>query len=234
MKTDQELFDLGNQLYWMMEHGEISKLISTLRALEAGAICGQIIPPYDMGAGPAASPMGMPMCQNRMAVPTWSYAMEKFPPSQIIELGSLNGGFTTALAFHAWQIDCKVFSFDLCKAPNEDWQELATFLGVNFIQANLMERIEEIEALVKRPGTTYLLCDNGDKVAEFIMFSGFLKPGDVIAAHDYCCDGGSRWWTCSEIKLEDVSGLAKIHNLEPFFQPHFDTAGWLAFRKKMD
>ncbi len=56
----------------------------------------RVIPPYN-AVGPNSF-LGLPMCQNRFAVPTWSYAMEILPPAQIIELGTYGGGFTVAIA----------------------------------------------------------------------------------------------------------------------------------------
>ena len=177
------------------------------------------------------SPLGMAMCQNRLAVPTWSYAMEKVPPKQIVELGSLNGGFTTVMGVHAWRIGCSIFSYDLCVCPNYDWKSLSDFLGIVFIQGDLFSMVERIKSQIQMPGTTYLWCDNGNKIKEFNLFAPMLKPGDVIAAHDYCCDKEGQWWPWQEIKKSDVENAVISNNLVPFFQDHFDTCGWLAYRK---
>lgn len=171
------------------------------------------------------------MNQNRMAVPTWSYAMEMHPPRRIIELGAYNGGFTTAIGVHAYRINCDVYSFDLAKCPNEQWQELSEFLGINFIQADIFEpeTVARIGDLIMGDGVTYLLCDNGDKAKEFNLFAPYLKRGDVIGAHDYCND--SKIWCGGEIIVPQVSDTVSFLNMQPFYQEHFDLAAWLVYKR---
>src|SRR5438094_88562 len=105
------------------------------------------------------------MNQNRLAVPTWSYAMEEYPPARIVELGTYGGGFTTALGIHAWRIGAQVVSFDQMVAPDERFKTLAEFLGIDFRRADVFapDTLATIAELVGRPRVTYLLCDNGDK-----------------------------------------------------------------------
>ncbi len=186
------------------------------------------IPPYDKDG--KCSPLGFAMCQSRLAAPVWSYAMEVYPPKQIVEIGSLNGGFTTAIGVHAYRIGCKVFSFDVCKAPNEDWKELSAFLGIDFIQEDVFKFSSVVESLIKQRGVTFLLCDGGNKPKEFNTFAKFLRSGDIIAAHDYCTGEGK--WPWSEIKKSDVQATVKRENLEPFMQEYFDEVGWLVYKKR--
>lgn len=187
------------------------------------------IPPYDKEG--KCSPLGFPMCQSRMSVPLWSYVMELYPPKQIVEIGSLNGGFTTAIGVHAWRIGCKVFSFDVCKAPNEDWKELSNFLGIEFWQKDVFQYQIFVGHRIMLPGVTFLLCDGGNKAKEFNTFAMHLKSGDIIAAHDYCA-GGDKCWPWSEIKKSDVAKTVKEQNLEPFMQEYFDEVGWLVYKKR--
>jgi hypothetical protein len=194
-----------------------------------------VIPPYDLVDGPAARPLGLPMCQNRLAVPTWSYAMEVYPPATIVELGTYSGGFTCALAIHADQIGARVVTFDRM-LPDDRIRRLADLLGVEFRTRDIWEAQGEIAQLIGLPGATYVLCDGGDKRRELATFAASLKPGDVIAAHDYAADDGSgyqnAWWGWGEIDLSDGGAVAREHDLEPWLQEHFDTAGWLAYRRR--
>lgn len=189
-----------------------------------------MIPLYNMDGSPA-KPMGFPMCQNRISPAVWGYAMEMYPPKQIVEIGTLNGAFTTALAFHSWLSKCKVYSFDLCVCPNEDWKALSAFLGIEFIRKDVFDNVDTVKSLVQRPGTSYLLCDGGNKRREFNLFAPFIKPGDVIAAHDYCCGDPEEWWPWQEIQLKDVQETVTSLGLVPFMQDYLDTAGWLAFKR---
>lgn len=188
-------------------------------------------PLYETG-GKQTKPLGFPMCQNRLAVPLWSYVMELLEPKTIIEIGSLNGGFTTALGVHAWRIGCEIYSFDTCVAPDENWKALAQFLRISFVNRDCfsLEGKSMISRMLQANGTTILMCDGGNKAAEFNEFAQGLKPGGIIAAHDHCKDG--EFWVCSEIKKEDVNETVDKCGLEPFMQESFDMAGWLVYRKK--
>lgn len=191
-----------------------------------------MIPLFEYG-GHSWNVLGLPMSQNRLAVPTWSYAMEVHPPATIVELGSFSGGMTIALGVHAWVIGCKVHGFEIHQAPMTSLKPLSDFLGITFHQGDLFEQKEFIHDLIRSPGVTYLLCDNGSKKKEFNMFAGSLKPGDVIASHDYCCGPeASEWWPWREITKEDVAQSVKECRLESWMQEHFDMAGWLVYRKQ--
>lgn len=198
---------------------------------------GTPFPSWDF-ADCTAAPLGLPMCQNRMAIPTWSFAMERRPPARLIELGTYSGGFITALAVHAWWIGATVTTFDLA-APHETVAKLGRFLGVNYETVDMWKAEADIARMIQGPGTTYLLCDGGDKPRELVTFARYLKPGDVIAAHDYDAAHeisseirpGERPWPFSEVRLADGQRAAAEHGLVPWMQDHFDVAGWLAYER---
>lgn len=189
-----------------------------------------MIPMFEYG-GRGWTPLGLPMSQNRLAVPTWSFAMEKHPPVNIVEIGTNNGGFTIALGIHAWAIKAQIHTFDITQAPNEDFLPLAAVLPISFHKLDCFSEKGEklIREIIQRPGTTYLLCDGGDKPKEFNHFAEFMKPGDVIAAHDYSVK--EEWWPWREVKLCQVQDAIMRHDLSPFMQEHFDMAAWLAYKK---
>ena len=204
--------------------------------------------------GSSTCPLGLAMCQNRMAVPTWSYAMEVLPPARIVELGTYSGGLTIALAVHAWNLvpRATVTSYDQMVTPREQYAPLGAFLGINFRGGVDIWACEaEIAALIAQPGTSYVLCDGGNKPRELMMFSRYLKPGDVIAGHDYCAadpapehqrdpartteimgQASWPWWPWGELSATDGAAAATTHDLEPWMQPDFDMAGWLTYRKR--
>jgi len=191
------------------------------------------IPAYEVG-GSAPQPLGMPMCQNRFAVPTWSYAMERHPPARIVEIGTYNGGFTIALGVHAHRIGARVITYDVSRAPDERYADLARFLKIDFRNKSVWDAEREIAGLIALPGVSYVLCDGGDKRREIATFARYCKPGDVIGAHDYHVAGQDAWWGWSEIRAEDGAAVAAAHDLEPWLQDHFDTAAWLVYRKRSD
>lgn len=192
----------------------------------------RILPLYNTGSSPPC-PLGFAMNQNRLAVPTWSYAMEIYPPARIIEIGTYNGGFTIAIGVHAHQIGARVVTYDVAKAPDARFAALAKFLEIEFRTANVWDVEAEIAQLIASPGVSYVLCDGGNKPRELSTFGRYLKPGDVIAAHDYMVAGShNAWWGWGEIRIEDGAAVAAAHDLEPWMQEHFDTAAWLTYRRR--
>ena len=207
--------------------------MTTLPDIRPVPLSVPLFPLYEVG-GKSTCPLGMPMCQNRLAVPTWSYAMEVLPPARIIELGTYNGAFIIALAVHAWNLrpKARVVSYDRIVTPMEQLAPLGEFLGVEFRGGrDIWECEAEIAEMIAAPGVTYLLCDGGDKPREFQSFAYYLKPGDVIAAHDYCVNREPLYWSCEETKLTDVEPAVKQYGLTPWLQPQFDMAAWLVYRK---
>ena len=190
----------------------------------------RVIPPYDPGASVSARPLGLPMCQNRLAVPTWSYAIERHPPARIVEIGTYSGGLTVALGVHAWRIGARVVSYDVA-APDESLADLSRLLGIEFRRADVFSAEAEIGELIASPGVTYVLCDGGDKRRELATFARYCKPGDVIGAHDYAVGQADTWWGWDEIRQEDGASVAAAHDLAPWLQEHFDTAAWLVYRR---
>lgn len=183
---------------------------------------------FDLVAtGTSTCPLGMPMCQNRLAIPMWSYAMEKYPPKRIIEIGTYGGGFITALAVHAWNISCEVITYDRMVAPDERFAEISHFLGIRFRTTDIWEAASEIAELIAAPGVTYVLCDGGDKIREMNTFARYLKIGDVIAAHDYDPDGTRGCG--AEIDIDDVDAVGL--GLVPFFRDELAAAAWLSYRR---
>jgi len=64
--------------------------------------------------------------------------------------------------------------------------------------------------LCGRPERKLLFCDNGDKKREINLFGPLLKPGDVLAAHDF----GTEW------KLKDVAGMLQENGFKRIRLPH--------------
>jgi hypothetical protein len=196
-----------------------------------------VIPLYETD-GRSTCPMGMPMCQNRLAVPTWSYAMEVLPPQRVIEIGSYNGAFSIALGLHCCAINARMYTFDI-NEWSEQFAPIGKALGVTFQRASCWDIEAQIVRLIRADGPTFVLCDGGDKPRELATFARYLKPGDVIGAHDYnaCAyqdpvpPQNEQPWPWMEISREDGQRAAEANRLVPWLQEHFDLAGWLVFRK---
>ncbi|HVC19675.1 MAG TPA: hypothetical protein VNE16_06335 [Vicinamibacterales bacterium] len=176
------------------------------------------------GHYPNSSFLGFPMSQNRHALAAWNWLLEAMHPSTLIEIGTSVGGFSALMALAAANFDALFVTYDINDMRPE---RLRMFTDAAFRRADCFDRTEEIGALIQRPGTTYVFCDGGDKVRELQTFSAFLKPGDVIGAHDYACGCDWPWAEIRDCDVEPVAmrdGLEKIDDL-------FDRSGWIVMRK---
>lgn len=185
--------------------------------------------------GRTTRPLGLEMSQNRIAPSTWAYVFELLVPSRAIEIGRAAGGLTLALGLG---LGNRLHSYDLCR-PNESYTDALRALKVHIVVDDVWKHVEEIARLVQSPGTSYVLCDGGNKIREFQTFAPHLKIGDVIAAHDYdavheidpSVPMSSRPWQWSEIRPRDVADVVTQCGLKPWLQDIFDVAGWLVYRK---
>jgi predicted O-methyltransferase YrrM len=174
------------------------------------------------------------MSQNRYAIPAWSYLFEQLPPRRIIEIGTSVGGMTCLLAVACRAYGSDLYTFDISPTMSAETElTLHAFAGklLSVITGDVLDSDISaiIETIISRPGPSLVLCDGGNKVKEFRTFSQALKPGDVIAAHDF---GATEAWPWEEIKIGQVADVVQAHGLSRFMEDVFEKTGWLVCRKK--
>ena len=93
---------------------------------------------------------------------------------------------------------------------------------------------------IQRPGPTILLCDGGDKPREFNAAAHFLKPGDIIMAHDYAPDQSyfqqyvnGKIWNWHETWDAQIQGAYTACNLKPYMAQSFRDVVWACARKEV-
>lgn len=143
----------------------------------------------------------------------------------IIELGTADGGLTLLFGLHALAAGSIVVTFDLGREPTGGtYKALKPLLPIAFFNNNVFsdEGMRWIKDYMKR-GRVLLYCDDGKKPREFNTFAPFLKPNDVIMAHDRDV----------EIFLEDISDTINKYNLKPFLEKEIQKlrAGIFSFIK---
>ena len=130
--------------------------------------------------------------------------LDEFEPEMIIELGTYCGGFTKYLC--SWFPFVPIFSIDVVSmVSKKDMDFLRENGNVSLIITNQLFRNGDLlPALLSSPRRKFLFCDNGSKIEEVREFAGYLRPGDILAFHD--------WST--EIEWDDVM------NVMGQFEPH--------------
>jgi len=183
--------------------------------------------------------MGVPMVQNHLAIPTFDEFFKKIEtPSQIIELGTEQGGLSLFLHISCLLNSCHFITYDI-EGSSLKYSDVFSKINIDARNKNIFENEEEIAQIIQSKGTTVLLCDNGNKIREFNTFSRYLKSGDFIFAHDYSKDrdffmremSGKLWNHC-EIIYADIEESVNLHGLIPFMEEGWQRAAWACFQKK--
>ena len=170
---------------------------------------------------------GLKMSQNLIAVSAWMLAIMQEKPATVIEIGTGRGGLSSLLS-HAMSVyGGKLMTVD--KSNEKEYQ----LHGSSFCISNMdcFDMSGLIRARIEDPGQCFLLCDGGNKEKEWNTFAPFLKPGDVIGAHDWIndripnfCPNYWSWSEVSEFSL-NLSGMA------PFMPEWFDKSAWFVRQK---
>jgi hypothetical protein len=125
----------------------------------------------------------------------------------IIEIGTGAGSLSIFLGAECYERRYKpLLTYDIKKYKKP---RLFDLLKVKYIVRDCFNEksINEIkEYITDIP--IFLMCDGGIKIKEFNYFTGLLKQGSIIAAHDWG----------DEIKLEDILGTVYKYSLEPLLE----------------
>ncbi len=133
--------------------------------------------------------------------------LKEFKPQLIVEFGTLKGGFIKYMA--EWYPEVPKYTVDAFWVLEK--REANFFRGNNvgvLITGQLFKNELLLPILLSLPLRKFLMCDNGSKTVEILKYAGYLRPGDILAAHD---------WS-SEINItrveEEVLQLFSKHPIE--------------------
>lgn len=166
-------------------------------------------------------------------------------PKQILEIGAQAGGLTLCISYilQELNLETKIKSFDVKHIPGREYVE-ERFKNVEFIIDDIFihsyydlkdEKRENVKDFIQQEGSTIILCDGGSKKNEFRILSEYLKPGDIIMAHDYSPNEEyfnsvtrpQGVWGWQEISDNDVRESMEKFNLKFYMFETFRDAAWL-------
>jgi len=166
-------------------------------------------------------------------------------PVRILEIGTASGGLTLLIRDVLDECgleDCDVRSYDVIDTSHNyllndriDFRMESLF---NLPYSDLVDH-EELPNYIQGEGVTIVMCDGGSKKNEFNIFGRYLKPGDIIMAHDYSPSmeyfeehvNGKIWDWC-EITDADIEKSVKDNNLDPYMPDEFQEVVWVCKIKK--
>lgn len=160
--------------------------------------------------------LGQPTAQTFASLLIWEKIFNENKFNSIIELGTWYGGLSLYLYLQSLRQHATFQTYD-----NVHWiddynvikelDEIIKFTD-HIIFRNVFELENSIKLMLEKSGQTLIFCDNGNKVKEFLMFSKYMKKGDIIGVHD---------WN-KEIRLTDIDQLIDSKKLIPFYEQQCD------------
>lgn len=103
---------------------------------------------------------------------------------RIIEIGTYKGAMSICLALNAERCYADIFSFDIYDHRTEATKRLFDTVGITFYNKDAFEYREIIFDAIKDK-RTWVICDGGNKLEEFLMIVPKLTSGSLVSVHDY-------------------------------------------------
>lgn len=180
---------------------------------------------------------GVSVHQNGYVGDVFRALFRTFKPVKVLEIGTADGGLTILLRDLLNEAGLKATDLWTCDPSVRDRPHLMQsgimYYAVDALNSTVLEyHVKYAE------GPALVLCDGGNKPAEFNRYAKFLRSGDIIMAHDYAPDHDTfknvmqnqhwNWW---EINEKDITEVCQTHELEPFMQDEFQRVAWCCRRK---
>lgn len=169
----------------------------------------------------------------------------KTQPSRVIEIGTAYGGFTLLLRdmLNEHNMDkVHLTTYDI-KSTISATSTFEKINNITYIVKNIFEiqnngtkyilKCEDIKNNIQNDGRTILFVDGGNKKAEFNCLAEYIKPNDIILAHDYIKskdiflrDFKDKIWNWCEITEQDIEDSCKTYGLQPYMQEDMEKVVW--------
>jgi cephalosporin hydroxylase len=158
----------------------------------------------------------------------------------VLEIGTYKGGLTILLDVikKVNKLKFELISIDASMWNDKEFKKLLKDFSTRNIRFTQIDSfsdagIDFIRTILQSDNKVCLLCDGGDKIREFNLYSKYLKPGDFIMAHDYYhdIDPYPTQWKWQEIRFTDIADSVSKNNLSFWTNPPFPTAAWGCYMK---
>ena len=186
---------------------------------------------------------GMTAQQNHNAFEVFYNLLYQEKASRVLEIGTALGGFTEFLitAVNELSLNTKILSYDIIE---KSWYRPMIEKGIDIRIKNIFsDHYQKVDSeaidFISSEGITLVLCDGGCKISEFRLLSKYLKPNDIIMAHDYAPNELffrehmiNNIWNWMEINDSDIAQTCVDHNLIDFMRDELLSVAWVGKRKQ--
>jgi hypothetical protein len=171
------------------------------------------------------------------ALDTFSKIIKNF--DLILEIGTHRGAFSIWL-YNNKNINCKFKTFEIDPSVIKIPDKYKSLIDIEIADCFSEKTICDIKNLIETHGKTMLLCDGGNKNKEFITYSKYLKPNDIIMLHDYADNIKNyeqitkkhNWKHGCESWFDAIEQSVIENNLEKFLYDDFSEILWGSFIKR--
>lgn len=183
---------------------------------------------------------GLCLQQRQEVMNVFSEFLRIYKPKSIIEIGTGHGGLTMYLRDNTNPV-CELHTFDIAE---KSFHSALTENNINIYYQNIFKEVRDWNKFEIKEEWLYLfnespklvICDGGQKKAEFNGIAHLLKPNDIIMLHDYSTDQQTfdklDVWNWLECQYSDIKNSVEQHNLHPFMHEEFLGVAWGCFIKK--
>lgn len=161
-------------------------------------------------------------------------SLENIHISNIIEIGTFNGGFTTLLANHKISNNAQIHTFDIGNTKH------SKFVQSDKVTCYIEDvfKTNTINTILKENKNCLLFCDGGNKIKEFNTFAPLLKSSDFIFCHDYIKDEETfltkfkgKIWYWHQSDFSSIKDAVNQNNLVNILPEAFEEVVWSSYRK---
>lgn len=170
--------------------------------------------------------------QNKNFYPAFEKLFAQENIARVLEIGTATGGFIRAVRDLT---DAEIVTYDIAETKHRGELEEN---NISVRVQSIFEDFDIVEDYISNEGQVLVLCDGGNKIKEFEVFSRILKSGDIIMAHDYSYDENlyqayikNHVWRWCEIQYKDIALSVELNNLEPIMTEEFQEAVWTCWKK---
>lgn len=181
------------------------------------------------------------MQQKPVVMDIFPILLNKINPLRVIEIGTGQGGLSMFIKDNL-KLNVEFYTFDINELKYHSgliengikvvYKNIFIDEVNNYNSYNVKQEWEEIFKITPK----LVICDGGNKKAEFNCLAKYLNQGDIIMLHDYSTNRETfeklNVWNWLECQYSDIQSSCENYNLQPYMHDVFLNVAWGCFIKQ--